>query len=76
MNIQNRINKLILALKMKGFVLFIDKKQFYSEDLDKLCTKYIVHEGNPREGETFYSQLKLLNYLANYYKKVSDSSWV
>lgn len=74
MNVQNKIDKLLLALKMKGYEFFIDQSQFYSENLNKRCTKYIVHDGNPREGEVFFSKLKLLLYLADLYKSVSDSS--
>lgn len=69
MNVQNKIDKLLLALKMKGYEFFVDQSRFYSEKLNKRCTKCIVHDGNPREGVTFFSQLKLLNYLADFYKK-------
>ena len=42
MNINQNINKLLYALKMKGQIYKINSFQFYSEKNDKYCTKYQV----------------------------------
>lgn len=68
MNIQNSINKLLYALKTKGLDYKINTEQHYIED--KLVTKYIVYEIHPRDGEVFWSKVKLLKYLADTYKEV------
>lgn len=39
MNIQGKINKLILALRQKGYIYTVNKEQFMSKS-DKLCTMY------------------------------------
>lgn len=38
MNIQSKINKLCIALKLKGYTFLINKEQFYSKKLNKVCT--------------------------------------
>jgi uncharacterized protein Yka (UPF0111/DUF47 family) len=116
MNIQSKINKLILALKVKGRIVGINSKQFYAEDNKKMITKYEIQEVNETaeadkrviralykklnskktpKGEkeslieeielleeeyqqnyisgTFYSKVKMLKFLANWYKKVGGS---
>lgn len=116
MNIQSKINKLILALKVKGRVVGINTKQFYAEDSKKMITKYEIGEVNEAaeadqrvikelyrklkskktpEGErkeiekeieileeeyrenyisgTFYSKIKILLFLVDWYKKVGGS---
>lgn len=40
MNIQSKINKLILALKTKGLIYLVNKEQFYSNKSNKVCTMY------------------------------------
>lgn len=114
-NAQSKINKLILALKIKGRIVGINTKQFYAEDSKKIITKYIIGEINEiaeadmkiikelykklnskktSEEEkksiseeielleeeynsnyisgTFYSKIKILIFLADWYKKVGE----
>lgn len=40
--IQNKINKLIIALKMRGIITYINAEQSYSLELKKTFTYYIV----------------------------------
>lgn len=42
MNINQNINKLLYALKVKGQLYKINSFQFYSEKNDKYCTKYQI----------------------------------
>lgn len=70
MNIQSKINKLLMVLRLKGYILKIDTKQFLSEDEGKIITKYILYESHPKQGEVFYSKVKMLIHLADLYKKV------
>lgn len=74
MNIQGKINKLIAAFKAKGYVIKIDTQQYFSEEREKIVTKYILWETHPKEGEVYYSKIDLLKRLAELYKKVGDSS--
>lgn len=69
MNIQSKINKLLMALRYKGIAIKTNTEQFFADD-DKLITKYIVYETHPREGQVFYSKIKMLEYLVDLYKKV------
>lgn len=76
MNIQSKINKLLMALKVKGIYLYIDTTQFTvneGEPSERMITKYIVYETHPKEGEVFYSKIKILLYLADLYKKVGGA---
>lgn len=42
--IQSKINKLCMALKMKGYIYLINREQFYSEKLKKVCTIHkLIH---------------------------------
>ncbi len=73
MNVQPKINKLLTALRTKGIVYKINTQQFYSEEQERLCTKLILWEDHPnRDGEVFYSRVKLLKYLAEKWKEVND----
>lgn len=72
MNIQSKINKLLMALKTKGIYLKINTEQFYNDE-DKLMTKYIVYDVHPKEGQVFYSKLKVLLFLVDLYKKVGGA---
>lgn len=36
--IQSKINKLCMALKIKGYIYLINKEQFYSKKIKKVCT--------------------------------------
>lgn len=72
-NIQTKINKLMKALRTKGIEYKINTQQFYSEEQERLCTKMILWEEHPkRDGEVFYSKVKLLKYLAEKWKEVND----
>lgn len=73
MNIQNKINKLLQAFRMKGYILKINTEQFLSEDESRIMTKYILYESHPKKGQVFYSKVKLLIYLADLYKKVGGA---
>lgn len=42
MNINQNINKLLFALKQKGELYKINSFQFYSEKVEKYCTKYQI----------------------------------
>ena len=37
-------NKLQMALTMNGRYITINQNQFYSEKLEKMCTKYVLKE--------------------------------
>lgn len=73
MNIQSKVNKLLMALKQKGYYIKIDTEQFYNEE-DKLITKYIVYDIHPKKGEVFYSKIKVLLYLVDLYKEVGGEN--
>lgn len=73
MNIQSKINKLLQALRYKGYVLKIDSQQFLSKDDNKIITKYILYEDHPKKGEVFYSKVKILMHLVELYKKVGEA---
>lgn len=71
MNIQSKINKLLLALRYKGIILKINTEQFLNKEENKMITKYIVYDDHPKkDGEIFYSKIKLLEYLVDLYKRV------
>lgn len=78
MNVQKNIDKLLLALKMNGHEYFINTQQFKSVETDRTITKYIIYDGNPREGIECYSKVKVLENLVFLYKdllyKRGDSS--
>lgn len=67
MNVQSKIDKLILALKTKGRIVGINTKQFYAEDSKKMITKYIIGEIS-EEAEI---DLRTINTL---YKKLKKKS--
>lgn len=73
MNIQSKINKLLMALRVKGIYLRIDTEQFPADDMERMITKYIVYETHPKKGQVFYSKLKMLEYLIELYKKVGEA---
>ena len=75
MNIQKNIDKILIALRMRGYDYYVDTAQFYSDKIERMTTKYVLHEGNPRDGAVFYSKVKLLKHLVFIYKEiVGDSS--
>lgn len=45
-------NKLQKALTMNGRYITINQNQFYSEKLEKMCTKYVLKEKMEIDGET------------------------
>ena len=45
-------NKLQKALTMNGRYITINQNQFYSEKLEKMCTKYVLKEKTEIGGET------------------------
>ena len=45
------VYKLQKALILKGRYITINQTQFYSEQLDKMCTKYILREKQEIHGE-------------------------
>lgn len=45
------VYKLQKALTLKGRYITINQTQFYSEQLDKMCTKYFLREKQEVDGE-------------------------
>lgn len=68
MNVQKNINKLLIALKMRGHEYFINTQQFKSNKTGETVTKYIIYDDNPREGIECYSKVKVLENLVFLYK--------
>jgi two-component SAPR family response regulator len=66
------VYKLQKALTLKGRYITINQTQFYSEQLDKMCTKYILKEKQEVDGkeknvtllETFRN-IDIINFLAD-----------
>ena len=65
-------NKLQKALTMNGRYITINQNQFYSEKLEKMCTKYVLKEKMEIDGkmkdvtllETF-RRVDVVNFLAD-----------
>ena len=65
-------NKLQKALTMNGQYITINQNQFYSEKLEKMCTKYVLKEKMEIDGkmkdmtllETF-RMVDVVNFLAD-----------
>lgn len=65
-------NKLQKALTMNGKYITINQNQFYSEKLEKMCTKYVLKEKMEIDGkmknvtllETF-RMVDVVNFLAD-----------
>lgn len=65
-------NKLQKALTMNGLYITINQNQFYSEKLEKMCTKYVLKEKMEIDGkmkdmtllETF-RLVDVVNFLAD-----------
>lgn len=78
MNVQKNINKVLMALKMNGHEYFINQQQFKSKKTDKVVTKYIIYDDNPRDGIECFSKVKVLENLVFLYKdllyKCGDAS--
>ena len=65
-------NKLQKALTMNGRYITINQNQFYSEKLEKMCTKYVLKEKTEIEGETknvtlleTFRMVDVVNFLAD-----------
>ena len=65
-------NKLQKALTMNGRYITINQNQFYSEKLEKMCTKYVLKEKMEIDGETknvvlfeTFRMVDVVNFLAN-----------
>lgn len=73
-NLQTKINKLVMALRMHGVMVKINTQQYFSEKQGRVCTKMILFEDHPnRDGETYYSKAELLKALADKWKEVKEN---
>lgn len=70
MNVQPKINKLLMAIRMKaGRIYKINTSQYYNQEKDKVVTRYTVFESHPKsDGVDFYSRIDLLKHLVKEYK--------
>ena len=64
--------KLQKALTLKGRYITINQNQFYSEQLDKMCTKYFLREKQKIDGEEknvtlleTFRMIDIINFLAD-----------
>lgn len=70
-NLQTKINKLMMALRNNGVMVKLNTQQYFSEKQGRVCTKMILFEKHPnRDGEVFYSKVELLKALAEKWKEV------
>lgn len=87
MNIQESINKLIKAIKIKGKDIKLETKTFYSDKSDKMLTLYILYDKRETmarskkakiqkwfELYSGYSKVKLLQTLVDYYYKIGSEA--
>lgn len=65
-------NKLQKALTINGRYITINQNQFYSEKLEKMCTKYVLKEKTEIDGETknvilleTFRMVDVVNFLAD-----------
>lgn len=65
-------NRLQMALTVRGRYITISTRQFYSEQFEKMCTKYILQERQVIQGEkknvTLFetmSMIDVVTFLAN-----------
>ena len=65
-------NKLQTALTMRGRYITISTRQFYSEQFEKMCTKYILQERQVIQGKkknvTLFETMNMIDvvtFLAN-----------
>ena len=70
--IKSIANKLQKALTMNGRYITINQNQFYSEKLEKMCTKYVLKEKEEIDGETknvtlleTFRMVDVVNFLAD-----------
>ena len=66
------VYKLQKALTLKGRYITINQTQFYSEQLNKMCTKYFLREKQEVDGEEknvtlleTYRMIDIINFLAD-----------
>ena len=65
-------NKLQKALTMNGRYVTINQNQFYSDKLEKMCTKYVLKEKMEIDGKTkdmtlleTFRMVDVVNFLAD-----------
>ena len=63
--------KLQTALKQKGYIIYINTQQFYSEEQDRLIKVYILKHGKEELLRTA-SQIKVINKLNEIWQEVKD----
>ena len=63
--------KLQTALKQKGYILYINTQQFYSEEQDRLIKIYILKHGKDELLKTA-SQIKVINKLNEIWQEVKN----
>ena len=63
--------KLQTALKQKGYIIYINTQQFYSEEQDRLIKVYILKRGKEELLRTA-SQIKVINKLNEIWQEVKD----
>lgn len=61
--------KLQTALKQKGYIIYINTQQFYSEEQDRLIKIYILKQGKAELLRTA-SQIKVINKLNEIWQEV------
>lgn len=66
------VYKLQKALTLRGRYITINQTQFYSEQLDKMCTKYFLREKQEVDGEEknvtlleTFRMIDIINFLAD-----------
>lgn len=76
---RKKINKLLRALEQKGVIYCVDRRQFYSKNNNRRCTKITVHrsytDDTPKDereiNQYFWSDVEVVQFLANRYKEVN-----
>ena len=63
--------KLQTALKQKGYIIYINTQQFYSEEQDRLIKVYILKHGKEELLKTA-SQIKVINKLNEIWQEVKN----
>ena len=63
--------KLQTALKQKGYIIYINTQQFYSEEQDRLIKVYILKRGKEELLRTA-SQIKVINKLNEIWQEVKN----
>lgn len=73
MNVNAKINKVLLALNMKGEGIRLQRNIRYSKQEKRNLTSYVVYRNHPQQdGEFFGSSLELLEYLVSLYMKIRE----